>query len=425
MNVLIFFSGLVAGIVLTLILIRIRKRSAREIAEELVRQAGAKADEDAEQQFASTIEQLKSTFKGLAADALTRNNAAFLNLAEDKLGAKVSEGEKNLDNKRKLIDLKVDAMTSRLGELASILQNYRDERSRVFGQLKQQLSTNSQVTSELQQTTFDLREALASTKKRGEWGERMADDVLALAGLKEGINYRKRQRTEAGDVPDYTFLLPKDFKVNMDVKFPFDNYRRFVEATDDPTRKETRKQFLRDVRTRVKEVSTRKYIDPAHGTVECVILFIPNEQVYGFVHENDPSCMDDALKQKVVMCSPLTLYAVLTVIRQAVDNFRIEQASDQILSLLVQFKGQWDTYKQELSKLSKQMNTVVNTFATLETTRTNQLERPLNKIEDLRQQNLLDGISKQPTPQLNVESKVEVIRSEAEPQTTLPDDIPF
>ena len=32
-----------------------------------------------------------------------------------------------------------------------------------------------------------------STKARGQWGERMAEDVLRLAGFVEGVNYRKRQ----------------------------------------------------------------------------------------------------------------------------------------------------------------------------------------------------------------------------------------
>ena len=46
-----------------------------------------------------------------------------------------------------------------------------------------------------------------------------------------------------------------------------------------------------------------------------------------------PGLIDDAMGQRVVMCSPLTLFAFLGVIRQAFDNFMIEQTSDQILGL--------------------------------------------------------------------------------------------
>ena len=57
------------------------------------------------------------------------------------------------------------------------------------------------------------------------------------------------------------------------------------------------------------------------------------EQVYGFIHEQDHALLDDALRDKVVFCSPLTLFAVLAVIRQAVDNFRLSQTSHEILEL--------------------------------------------------------------------------------------------
>ena len=38
---------------------------------------------------------------------------------------------------------------------------------------------------------------LASTQRRGAWGERMAADVLRLAGLQEGVNYVRQSAAEA------------------------------------------------------------------------------------------------------------------------------------------------------------------------------------------------------------------------------------
>ena len=67
-------------------------------------------------------------------------------------------------------------------------------------------------------------------------------------------------------------------------------------------------------------------------SVDYVLLFLPNETVSGFIHEHDPTLVDEALGQKVVLCSPLTLFALLGVIRQAFDNFIVEQTSDEILA---------------------------------------------------------------------------------------------
>ena len=91
-----------------------------------------------------------------------------------------------------------------------------------------------------------------------------------------------------------------------------------LEADNDLERKQFRDQFLRDVRDRVKELATRGYLDAHDVTVDCLLMFIPNEQVYGFVQEHDRAILDDALKRKIVVCSPLTLYAVLAVVFLAV-----------------------------------------------------------------------------------------------------------
>jgi len=215
----------------------------------------------------------------------------------------------------------------------------------------------------------------------------MAEDVLRLAGFVEGINYYKQKALETvGTRPDYTFLLPQDLKVNMDVKFPLDNYLRYLEVEGEADKEVYKRQFLKDVRGRIKEVTTRDYINPAENTVDYVIVFIPNEQVYAFINENDSSLLDEALKSKVILCSPITLYAILAVIRQAVDNFNLEKTAAQILSLLGAFNKQWAVFLKSLEKMGKKIEEAQKEFNTLNSTRRTQLERPLRQIEDLRRQ---------------------------------------
>jgi DNA recombination protein RmuC len=229
-----------------------------------------------------------------------------------------------------------------------------------------------------------LREALASSKARGQWGERMAEDVLRLAGMLEGVNYRKQASLAGAGRPDYTFLLPNDLVLHMDVKFPLDNYVRYLEAEGAVERTARREQFLRDVRARVKELSGREYLDARSETIDCLLLFIPNENVYAFVNEHDRQLLDDALRNKIVLCSPLTLYAVLAVIRQAVDNFRLERTTDEILALLGEFATQWEKYALQLDRVQQRFDGVAKEYATLMTTRHRALQRPLDKIESLR-----------------------------------------
>jgi DNA recombination protein RmuC len=173
----------------------------------------------------------------------------------------------------------------------------------------------------------------------------------------------------------------------MDVKFPMASYLRYLEAGTDAERETHTKNFLRDVRMRVKELAKRDYGKTGdQPAVDSVLLFIPNEQLTSFIHEHDPTLLDDAMKQQIVMCSPLTLFAFLGVIRQAFDNFMIEKTSDQILQLIGKFGTQWSKYSEQVDKVKKRFEAVDKEFDTLAGTRRRALERPLRELDGIRQQ---------------------------------------
>jgi DNA recombination protein RmuC len=268
--------------------------------------------------------------------------------------------------------------------MADLVGRLQQERAQQHGQLLSGLSEATKASQALSETTRHLREALASPKARGQWGERMADDVLRLAGMVEGITYRKQTAIEGGTIPDITFLLPGGRHLHMDVKFPVDNYLRHLEAATEHERDQAAAAFLRDVRARVKELAGRGYVQPDH-TLDEVLLFIPNESVWAFIHERDPQLVDLALGQKVVLCSPITLFAVLAVVRQAVEQTRLERTSDEILQCLAGFTQQWEKFSDELDRVAKQLGTVQGTFDKLTGTRRRQLERQLDRIADLRE----------------------------------------
>jgi DNA recombination protein RmuC len=239
------------------------------------------------------------------------------------------------------------------------------------------------VSARLADTTQSLRQALANPRARGQWGERMADDVLRAAGLVEGISYRKQSATAAGTIPDFTFLLPGGRVLHMDVKFPVDNYLRYLEALSDRERDQHALAFVRDVRARVRELSGRVYIDPDR-TLDEVLLFIPNEAVYAFVHQHDRDLVEVALRQKVVLCSPSTLFSVLAVIRQAVEQTQLQRTSDEILACLAAFESQWGKFADALDKVGRSLDSVRRSWDDLAGTRRRQLERQLDRVGELR-----------------------------------------
>ncbi len=372
--------GLVVGALLVLAVTALRRRHESRLTQQLIDQT----QKDKAEELAATVEQLKTAFAALSRDALSSNTDDFLKLAETRLDKQTADGQKSLEEKKKLIDTQLQEMRTRLTELNTAVQGAEKRWTKDHGSLTSQLEQHTEAAKLLRETTGQLREALANPQRRGQWGERMAEDVLRLVGFVEGINYIKQQQIAGGTRPDFTFMLPRDQKVHMDVKFPLDNYLKMLDAQDDQARAVRGAQFLKDVRSKIKDVTTRDYINVVDGTVDYVLVFIPNEQVYGFIHERDNRLLDDAMRSKVVLCSPMTLYAILAVIRQAFENFQMEQSSRQILDLLAEFKKQWGKYVEGMDKMGERLGAAMKEYESLVGVRTRQLDRQLDKIEDLR-----------------------------------------
>lgn len=326
----------------------------------------------------SGAQRMRDAFAALSAEAL---DASSKRLTE-QAGAV-------LDGKKALVDQTFAAMGERLEQVRELLQKVESQRQQDFGRL-----TGS--VSQLAATTGELHRMLASTQRRGAWGERMAEDVLRLAGLLEGVNYRKQdaQSAQGGrERPDFTFLLPNDLVANMDVKFPLESYKAYLDAGTDEHRLASRRALAGAVRGHVRDVAGRGYVDPDVPTVPYCIVFIPSEQIFTLVMEESPDLMDEALQKRVVLCSPLTLYAMLAVIRQAAENANVVRTADEIVSLVAEFCRQWGRYNEEMDKLGQRLDSAAEQYEKLRATRTNVLQRLMDKIEGLRSARALPGES--------------------------------
>ena len=314
--------------------------------------------------------------------------AAILN--RQQLDAGLQAGQRELTARHEQSEARLDLVERRmrdeLGRVGELVQQLGRHHAASLRGVEATLAAHAETTAALAGTTQSLREALASPKARGQWGERMAEDVLRLAGLVEHVNYEKQTAVTGGRaVPDFTFPLPKGHVLYMDVKFPLAAYLRYLDAGTEAERGAHRATFVRDVRLRVRELAAREYMrQGTRPSVDYVLMFLPNETVAAFVHECDPGLVDEALGQRVVLCSPLTLFALLGVIRQAFDNFMVEQTSEEILAVLGAFEQQWQKFAASLDAVGKRLDSTQNAYDELAGTRRRALERPLARLSSLR-----------------------------------------
>jgi len=245
-----------------------------------------------------------------------------------------------------------------------------------YGQISNKLITLNEISSD----TKTLKSFLTNPQTRGQWGERMVEDIINLVGLQENINYQKQETTEAGR-PDFTFMLPNNKKINLDAKFPLDNYAKYVEASNETDKEKYKKDFIRDVKGAIKDVSNRNYIN--ENTVDFAIVFIANEGIYSFLLNEEPGMIDEALKNKIVLCSPINLYAALSVVRQASEYYALEKTSKEVLDLMQKFKKEWGNFTKKFEEVDTTIEKVRSVFNEVSTTRKNKLDAVLNNIDSI------------------------------------------
>ncbi|MFW6153956.1 MAG: DNA recombination protein RmuC [Planctomycetota bacterium] len=360
--VLAFIGGVVLGAAIVAVVTLLYGRTAGKAAEARFRDA----------------------FAALSAEALSANSERFLTLARESLSAQTSAGTAELDKRKEMIDRSVRQVSERLEAVRDLSARIESTRKEDHGKLAQQVAESIRQVGELRDTTDQLRAALAHPQQRGKWGERMADDILQRAGMIEGVNYTKQETMTDGRRPDFTFLLGNGVKLHMDVKFPLDNYLRHLESEDgDPA---ALQGFLTDVRTQVRAIATREYINPTDGTADFALMFIPNERVFATIQDLDHALLNEAAQRRVLLVGPLSLLAVLHVTRQAAEVANLSRQTSDALQLIGEFTRQWGKFTEEMDKLGGRLDAAVKQYETVRTTRTNVLERPLRRLEDLRGQ---------------------------------------
>jgi DNA recombination protein RmuC len=367
-------------------------RRARAHQAELVVQAQLAAEAAAQ---ASATRALAEVQARVAAerDAAVRAAIDYATAVQHQtLASETTRTVDGLDGARRAIDERLALVQADLhrdmARVAELVHGLRESSASQLGAVQAELRSHADLTRSLSATTQGLREALGNSKARGQWGERLADEVVRAAGMVEHVSYR-RQRAAAGQagdsraIPDFTFLLPGGRVLHMDVKFPIAAYLRSLEVTSPAEQQAALAQFQRDVRQRVKELARRDYAGRG-DSLEFVVMFIPNEGVNAVVHDLDPTLVDDALAQGVVPCSPVSLFALLGVIRQANEAFATERRAGEILGVIGEFTKQWDAFSGALDKLGERLASTQKAFDELSGTRRRQLQKPLDRLDTLR-----------------------------------------
>ncbi len=295
----------------------------------------------------------------------------------------------DLANKQRSIEQLVENIQKDLQQRQQEIRMLEQDRVKKFSELATSLESHRQLTQQLQVTTQQLATVLSNNQTRGGWGERILEDLMRSNGLVEGVHYVKQLSQAGGLRPDVTLLLPNERTVPIDVKFPYAEIQKMATAESRAAKDQHVRQFVADVKSKINKVS--EYIRPDKETLDYAILFVPNEMIFSFINQNFPDLVDEAISKRVLIVSPFTFLIVARTILESYRNFMIEDKLRDIVGIVGEFRQEWNRFNEEFKKFGRTIDGLRTGYETLTTTRTNQMERKISKIEEYQGGQLLEA----------------------------------
>jgi DNA recombination protein RmuC len=331
-------------------------------------------------------ESIEEKLEELVPKALMEANEYLVRTARESLASESKQNRIDFDNKREEISRMVKG-------LEEYVKTAEKERIDSFSSLKTSVEESRKITEQLSVSTESLKKVLSNNQLRGQFGEQVADDLLKMAGFVRGEDYEFNKEQSGSETrPDFAIFLPDRTRINVDSKFPYANLQRMSETEDKETKEKYMKLFEKDVKEKIKQVTSRDYINPEDRTVDFVILFIPNEMIFSYIYDKMPELSQEAMASKVVLAGPFSFTAMLRMIKQSYENFRVQKNIYNIITHVKSFEKEFENFSGEFYKIGDRIGSLQKQYDTVSTTRFNQLVR---RIDRVKQEGLEAGDSEQ------------------------------
>ncbi|MDD4027230.1 MAG: DNA recombination protein RmuC [Candidatus Shapirobacteria bacterium] len=317
--------------------------------------------------------EISNSLNQIFPEVLKNANQQLITMADQKIGT-------DLNNKKQAIEELVNRALTEITKNNTKMEEVEKNRIGSFSALTEKMEEQKLLTHQLRTTAEGLKSVLSNNQMRGAFGEQVAEDLLKMSGFVSGLSYDKQVSGDSSR-PDFTVYMPDGMKINVDSKFPYQNLVKMSEADGKEEKEKFKKLFEQDIKSKVKEVTSREYINPEKNTVDFVILFIPNEMIFSFIYERFPDLWQDAMSKKVILAGPFSFTAILRMVHQAYDNFRYQKNVANIIGYIKKFAEEFDNYNKSFKDIGSGIDALQKKYTAVDTTRTKQLVKIVNKIK--------------------------------------------
>jgi DNA recombination protein RmuC len=285
--------------------------------------------------------------------------------------------QQQLSSLQQRLDAFGQSVTDNLQHSTASMNTRLDKAAGVIGDLREKVGQIHEVGKAAQELVNIMR----APKLRGGMGELFLGDLLAQILPHE--HYTMPYRFKSGDVVDAVIRIGPRL-VPADAKFPYENFKRIIEAATEAERVAGRKQFLRDVKKHVDAIAT-KYILPDEGTYDFALMYVPAENVYyeTIIKEDvgeDRQLFSYALAKRVIPVSPNSFYAYVQTILLGLRGMKVEERAQEILGELSRLRGDFSKIQENFRILGRHLANASGSYSETEKTLT-KLDAKLTQIE--------------------------------------------
>jgi len=103
--------------------------------------------------------------------------------------------------------------------------------------------------------------------------------------------------------------------------------------------------------------------------------------IFSYIYDKMSDVWEDAMGRKVILAGPFTFTALLRMIKQSYDNFKIQQNIYGVIQHVKNFEKEWGKFSTEFEKVGGKILSLQKQYEEVEGTRYRQLQRSIDKVK--------------------------------------------